>query len=631
RLGDGAIVGPPGERGRGIQQTIDSLATLTSLAGIVALFVAAFVVYNTMSMAVAERRREISMALALGAMRRQVFVSLIGEAAAVGMAASLAGVLGGWALAKLLIGQTVEQYGAVGVQAGTTLAVNQAHLLAGFVGGIVVAVAGSTLPARSVRSVAPIEFLRPQAPYEPAQPRGAHSARVPASLAVCAGVAGLGVLVAGAVTSNRLATSIGLLVGLGGVTSLLPRVIPTGMRLLRAPLRRLAGLLGRIAADSLGNNPGRTSLTVGALALTLAMVIGVGSAIGSYQKRFNEGASRWFRASLYVMPESYNVFGADQPFPLRLRDAIEDVPAVAAAYPESYTALDLEGEQLILYRASIVESFRDGRRDLWTPALTDQGVTAIEEKVRRLAGGGVLLSSLAARERDLGTGDSFALPTPDGTRDLPVAGIFDDMNSLQSVYIDYYEYGEIWDDWTVDRFSVLLAPGEDRDDAAAAISSALGDRGLDARVATPEELIGFLADATDDVFAVARLVQVAALIIAGFAIANTMFISVYQRRWELGLQRVLGMSTRQTTLSIVLESGAIGVLGSGTAVALGTGLGALMLKVMTLQYEWQVPFRPDVVLPLSAVLVGVGIASVAGLYPARLATRPAPIDVLRFE
>ena len=102
-LGRSAVVGPPGERGEGIERVFGGLASLLSLAGTVSLFVALFVVFNTMSMSLAERRREMAMAMALGAARRQVFGAFIGEAALFGIVASVLGIGGGLLLARVLV------------------------------------------------------------------------------------------------------------------------------------------------------------------------------------------------------------------------------------------------------------------------------------------------------------------------------------------------------------------------------------------------------------------------------------------------------------------------------------------------------------------------------------------------
>src|SRR5205807_709973 len=217
RLKGAGLVGAPGDRTRGFEQTFAALASLGSLAGIVSLFVALFVVYNSMSMSFAERRRETSMAMALGAGRRQVFRALLAEAALLGTLASFGGAVAGIVLAKLLVGRALAAYRVFPITAGGSVHIDPVLILIAVVGGI---------------------------------------------------------------------------------TLLLPSIVSVATRAIR-PLMMRFGTLGRLAADGQERNPGRTVLTVGALLVTSALVIGVGAALGSYNHRFSTLAYDWFGAPLY--------------------------------------------------------------------------------------------------------------------------------------------------------------------------------------------------------------------------------------------------------------------------------------------------------------------------------------------
>ncbi|MDQ4065600.1 MAG: ABC transporter permease, partial [Actinomycetota bacterium] len=188
--GGGAIVGPPGERGRGLERVFGGLGTLLSMAGTVSLLVALFIVYNTMSMSLAERRKEISMALSLGATRVQVFGAFLAEAFAFGVVATTAGILAGLGLATILVQRAADAYEIFATDVGGPLVVAGSHLLVAAVGGIGVALLGAYLPARKVMSVAPIEALRPDASYEWA-PKAA--ARAGTAVRLTLGLVGLAI------------------------------------------------------------------------------------------------------------------------------------------------------------------------------------------------------------------------------------------------------------------------------------------------------------------------------------------------------------------------------------------------------------------------------------------------------
>ena len=142
-----------------VSNSINSFFTpaLLAFAG-AAVLVGAFVIFNTFSITVAQRMREFAMLRTLGAMRRQVLRSVLGEALAVGVTASVIGLVGGVGFAKLL----GALFRAVGF--GLPLAAVKVHLWPGVVVpmavGILVTLAASYAPARRATRVPPIAALR---------------------------------------------------------------------------------------------------------------------------------------------------------------------------------------------------------------------------------------------------------------------------------------------------------------------------------------------------------------------------------------------------------------------------------------------------------------------------------------
>jgi putative ABC transport system permease protein len=129
----------------------------------------------------------------------------------------------------------------------------------------------------------------------------------------------------------------------------------------------------------------------------------------------------------------------------------------------------------------------------------------------------------------------------------------------------------------------------------------------------------------------ARGIQFAALVVALLTIANTMFTAVLERRWEMGLQRAIGMAPSQMSRGLLLETGGIGLIGGVGAIVMGTATGFLMTRLMEAQYAWRVPYQLPIGLIAFSVAAGVGIALVAGFLPTRIAVRVPIIESLRYE
>ncbi|MFN2388274.1 MAG: FtsX-like permease family protein [Actinomycetota bacterium] len=625
-LGGAGIVGAPGERERGLERVFSSLSTLLSLAGTVALFVALFVVYNTMSMSLAERRRELAMALALGATRSQLFAATLVEAVVIGTIAAVAGVAGGLLLARMLVEQAIEGYRILPISGSGAAVVAPTQALIAALGGIAVSLAGALVPARRVLAVAPIEALRPDAAYE--WRAGTRHARAAAlGVAVVAVALAVATFFAYVVAPERKwLVTLGMVFGMVAVTSLLPLVVPLGVRLIRPLLRRSAGTVGRLAGDSLATNPGRTTFTVAALVLTLGMVLGVGSALASYQRQIELTAGALIGAPLYVTAESFSGLTSDQPLSLGLQPELEAVPGVAFVYPLRFVLLNVGDEQGVMYAISVEEALREGATTALS-AITDDPDAFLDG----LSAGDIAVSHLTARRHDLSVGDELVLPTPSGARAFEVASVFDDLSSLDTIYMDDRIYRKLWRDDKVDEFGVLLDPGASLGEVRAGLQDAVRRTGTPARVYEKRELVGRILELIAGTFSLARGIQLAALVVALVTIANTMFTAVLERRWEMGLQRAVGMSETQLRREVLVEAAAIGSLGGAGGAVVGTITGYVMTLSMEVQFAWDIPFRPPLALGAAAILAGIVLAAGAGLVPSRLAGRAPIIESLRYE
>ncbi|MFN2588017.1 MAG: FtsX-like permease family protein [Actinomycetota bacterium] len=627
-LGGAAIVGPPGERGEAFERTLESIAALTSLAGAVSLFVALFVVYNTMSIALAERRRELSMSLALGANRSQLFAAFLAEAALLGTIASVAGTAGGILLARGLVARSVEQFAAVGIRTTGALAVEPWHVVLGLASGIAVSLAGAFLPARRIMRVAPVEALRPEAGLEWARHRtGALSSAATLGLGaagVVASVAGMGLYIE---TGAYQVAVVALAAGLGGITAMLPVAVPRGVRALRPLLARAFGTTGRLAADALEKNAGRTSVTVGSLVLTLGLVVGVGGAVGSFDRQFRDFAAHWYSQPLYVQTNSYSGgVESDQPLSGRFLEPLSRVDGVDNVLPFRYANLTVDGEQVIAYVHPITGEARQDALD----GLSVGGVDS-PPLVDALARGEIVVARQMAERRDLEPGDVVDIATPDGLAEFTVGGLFNDLASFDSMYLAAETYRRWWRDDRADAFGVDPEPGVTVAELERRLKETVEEEGIPARVIRKEEQIENIAATVDQIFSIAEGIQLAALVVAFLTIVNTMFTAVLERRWEFGLQQAVGMGRRQLGWTVVLEAAGIGVIGGSGAVVLGTGLGLLMLTTMNFLYAFDIPYRPPWELFAVALVAGTAIAAASAIYPRRIATRLQIVESLRYE
>ena len=624
-LGGGAVIGPPGERATVFERTFATLQLLTSMAGLVALFVALFVVYNTMSMTVAERRREVSLGLALGMRRRQVFGAFLGESAMLGLVASIGGIAAGYLLARYLVETAIDGYRFILPETTSGDAVVTTSALAfALVGGVAISMMGAFLPVRRVLTVAPIEFLRPHVPWGGDGPlaRGPFL-RIVTVASMVGSVAGLFLYMRAPGPGLAAVT---LIVVLTSVSLLLPWVMPLAIRVVSEVFRRVFGTIGRLAGDALARNARRTMMTAAALLLSLGMVVGVGSAIGSLEAQLQSRSEGWFGAPLFVSATTATGFGSDQPLPATLAGELREVDGVADAYPGRYSLINVKGDQTVIYAIPLAQAAGDGTSRTLTAPGVDQG-----EFIQSMDRGQVWVSRYTARRLDLDVGDAIELPTPFGKRSFEVGGSYDDLVPFDSMYMEQRVYARHWDDDRVDQFAIYPDEGTSISTLEENLEAFVASTDAPVRVSTREEVIGRVQDISQGLVSVARGIQLAAMIVAALTIANTMLMAVLERRWEFGLERAVGMGEKQLKNSVLLEAGGIGLIGGGGGVIFGTAVGLVILFMMEQSFAWRIPFQPQWALIALAIGGGVILSAVAAAYPRRVAARLPIVECLRYE
>lgn len=626
-LGGAGVVGPPGERGQGLERVFSSLGMLLSMGGTVALFVALFVVYNTMSMSLAERRREISMVISLGAQRGQVFAAFLVEALVLGVVAVVVGLAGGMWLARVLVERAADDFRILSISAAGPVVIDAPAVALAAVGGLMVSLAGAYVPARRVLGVAPVEALRPVAAYE----WEGSSRRFGSPRTLLAGIGGIvvsvGMLIGFLIyPEQKWIVTVGLLFGLSGVTFLLPHIVPFAIRMLRPVLERGFGAEGRLASDALAKNPGRSTFTVAALVLTLGLVVGVAGSLASYESQIENTATAIIGAPIYVTAESFTGLTSDQPLHVDLQRDLAAVDGVRYVYPIRFAFLDLGSEQGLVYAMPLERVLKEGATSEMSSITSDP-----DAFVAGLERGGITVSRLAAERLKVGVGDELTLPTPSGEATFEVAAVFDDLLSFNSFYLDLDTYQELWKDDKADEFGVLLDPAVPVDRAKADLQEVVESVGAPASVFTKNELVGRILEVVGGTFELARGVQLAALIVAALTIANTMFTAVLERRWEMGLQRAIGMGSSQLGRTVLLEAGGIGVIGGIGGILLGTITAFFMTQAMEAEFSWRIPFQVPILLSAAAVVGSVVLAAAAGLLPSRMAVRTSIIESLRYE
>lgn len=605
---------------------VDAMAQLRSLVviSLIAVLVGIFIVYNTVTVAVVERLKEIGTLRAIGARRGEILRALLAEWAVVGALGSLAGIAGGWALAKVMLAFAAGMLNALTRTVEVrqiVLAPSTAALAFGL--GTAATLAAAWLPVARAMQHPPVAILR------------AHSLRKSHSFlpAFWCGLLSLTLAILLIWVLRRwltialAATALFFL----GLALLLPQLTIWVARWLRPGLARLCRVEGFLAADNTTKFPQRTALTVTALGGSLAMLVASATLIEAFRTQ----SQRWLD---YTLPFDVAVTATNfkqalyggTVFPEEIQDEVRAQPCVGDCYGVRAAFCDVDQRNVMCVA---VEMAGFARAQARRPPAT--GRERFEDPVilqRLIQGEGLCISDNFAQHYGTGVGDHVTLATRDGPRRLPVLAIIEDYSWPRGVvFLDLAHYRRLLGDTTLNYVDVVLAPGWDVERARAQLVAALSGA-RSAYVFAKQDILEVAEAKLDEMMMLANVQVLLALVIGFLGIVNTLLISVLQRTREVGLLRAIGMTRSQVGRTVVLESLLMAAVGGGLGIAIGLLGGWYPLRLFTLQMTgyWTPAVVPWLHVGLAAFLA-LCIGAAAAWVPARAAARLDVLGAIGYE
>jgi len=618
-VGPGFQIDPPSGRGQQFEAMLAAYSMMVGISSLFALFIGMFIIYNSFAIAVTQRRAEIGILRALGATRRQIRWLFLGESAVTGLVGSLGGLAFGVLIARGIaasIGTLIaDVYGVA--QHADELSTSPALLALALAIGIGTSIVAAAIPARNAARVDPVQALQ-KGKY---QILSAGESRLRAALGVALGAVSIGCLSTG---MSRPIFYAGYVLAI--VVSLLvsPLLSLALARALRPLLKWLRPVEGALAADSLIQSPRRTSASVSALMLSLALVVAfAGMARASYDSIIDWMESA-LNPELFVLP-SQNVVMRTIRFPPSMGPEIAAIPGVERVQMVRDARIVFRQTPVMVVAVEVDSIAETVRRE---PVAGDA-----EDMYRRTAAGeGLMVSDNLAQLQGLELGELLEVPAPNGLIRLPIVGIVVDYSDQQgTILMDRSLFIRYWNDDSVNVFRVYLQPGAPPAD----VRQRILERYAGARqvfVLTNVELKRYILKITDQWFGLTSVQIAVAVLVAILGIVNTLTVSITDRRRELGVLQAVGGLHGQIRRTIWLEALSIGTLG----LALGFSLGAVNLYyILQIVHHDIAGMRLDYVFPTGTVMALVptilGAALVAAIWPAESAVRGSLVEALEYE
>lgn len=579
--------------------------------GGIALLVGTFIIFNTFSMLVAQRLRELALLRAIGASKGQVIRSVIVEALVTGVIGSVLGVAAGFALAFGLF--ALLEALDLGLPS-SGLEFTAAAVYVPLIVGIVITVLSALVPAWRAGKVAPVAAMR----------SGLTSANSKVMTILFGAIGGLG-LVVGAVLAffgtRQDETVVGAsLVGLGGflivictflVMPLLAPIIAGGIgRIIGAPF----GAIGTLASTNSGRNSWRTAATAFSLTLGLALVATFGTFGASTKASIDDAFSNGISADLVVQGAGAEN-GMPMPLPRETYADVEGARGVGSATALSYgSAIGEDGTPTFI---AGVEG----------PMATATDASAVDGEVQPEPGSAIVNETMAA-ERGWSVGDEIPLHDAQGAPiTIPLTGIYENTDTMSGLALGAEAFARVvpTQQQTIQMIFVDAAEGEDIGAVQDTLVDAVSDNPV-AVVQTMDEMVEQQAGLIDQLLNMIYALLGLALIIAVLGIVNTLALSVIERKTELGMLRAIGTQRRQVRTAITLESTQIAIFGALIGAVMGTYIGWAFVSSLSGEgiSRVAIPWGTIAVVLIAAAVVGV----VAALWPAYRAAKTSPLEAI---
>ncbi|SFI44109.1 putative ABC transport system permease protein [Streptosporangium canum] len=571
--------------------------------GLVAMFVAALVIYNTFNILVAQRTREMALLRCIGATRGQVFGSIVLESVVVGLLSSVLGLLLGYGLGAGALA-VLTSVGAPLPSATAALAPRT--IVLGLLIGLVVTVGAALLPARSATRVAPIAALRTQ--VEEHTFRAGLIRVVFASLFL---VAGVGATVAALGMEPGQAALIVVMVGGSlvflGVLTLGPVIVkPLGAFVGWLPAR-LFKVPGRLAVDNSRRNPKRSATTTVALTVGVTLMTLIAVLTGTMRATYTQKLDDQFPVDYMVQPQA-----RDSGLPRALAEDLRSRPELTgvAAFRQTMAKVG-KGEDE--YEVGTFVAPADFRPELVTGSIDV------------LRPGTAVVADYVVKGLGLKVGDRVAVRTAKaGAVELTVVSTFDpEVADLAGVTVPEEDFERYFGAVGDSRVLVNARDGVSPERAREVVEAAAQPYPT-AKVASSTEVRGEFDEALDMMLMIITGLLGLAVLISLLGIANTLSLSVHERTRESALLRALGLTRPQLRWMLSVEALILGLIGALVGVVLGVTFGWAAAQTMTEEVAFRLPV-PQIL----AFVVLSGLAGVlAAVLPARRAARASIVGSL---
>ncbi len=600
---------------RGMTQSFHLNLTAMSL---LALVVGMFLIYNSISFSVLQRRELFGNLRVLGATRRDIFSLILGEGLLIGAAGTIAGLALGIVLAQQLIHLVTRTINDLYfVLTVSKLFLQTSGLIKGALMGIIATMIAVLIPAfeaafsspRSVQNRSRIEDRTKQL-------------RLPLTwlgLGCCA-VAG-SLLIA---DDSLMFGFVALFIFILGCSLLTPTLVTWMCQATTRLFGPSIGVSGRMAVHGVHTSLSRTGVAIAALSIAISATVGVGVMVDSFRGSVQQWLESTLRGDIYISPDQPSGTGNQARLKPEISNMIEQLPGIAEISRGRQTELHTAGTITQLFAIHMaaksygsVELLQGDPETVWSKFDREQAV---------------LISEPYAYRHKLAVGDKLQLDTDHGRHSFEIAGIYRDYGSEHGVVsMRMSLYRQHWNDNSIYSMGLYLKPGVDPEQLIGRIHNLVGDI-QELRIRSNRTLHQTSLETFDRTFVITNVLRLLAICVAFVGILSALLSLQLEKARELAIMRATGFTPRQVWGVTLGQTGFMGLISGLLAIPLGLILALVLVFVINQRaFGWSMELLIPGGVLIEALLLALISALLAGVYPAWRMAKTPPTMALREE
>jgi putative ABC transport system permease protein len=607
------------EQTQTVAQLTDAFDLNLRALSLLALVVGMFLIYNSITFSVLQRRRTLGILRSLGVTGEQLFGVIMLETLIVGLIGSMVGLGLGWILgqgAVLLVTQTINDlYFVVSVR---DISVTLLSALKGIGAGVGASLIAAAVPAWEAARVPPVTVMR-RSETETTLRR-----RLPQLALVGLGLTVLGGLVLAVLPRSLVASFAGLFGILLGLAFMVPAVTASMMSRSSKFIGRLFGLVGRLGARTVARSISRTGIAVAALMVSLSVAIGVSIMISSFRETVTNWLEVTVPADIYIAAPSVGGARPMGEIPTNLVEGLAEINGVDHIETARTTLIGGPQGEVILVA---VDAARQRDESIYRFA-----AGSAEDVWQQVQAGAVIVSEpFAYRNNIQPDGQRIELLTDEGLQSFEVVGVYYDYSTERgTVLMTLDTYRQYWQDESITSIAVYLQPQVEAQDVLDQLRAYFSGTGL--QVQSNRALRELALEIFDRTFLITAALRVLAVVVAFIGVLSALLALQLERSREFATLQALGLTGAGLWRLMLVETGLIGASAGIFAMPTGAILALVLIYVINLRsFGWTIQLQATGWVFIQAMLVAILAAWLAAIYPAIRLGRMRLSEALRRE